>query len=280
MLAYGNMRALALGLEAVLPSGEIWDGLRTLRKDNTGYDLRDLFIGAEGTLGIITGAVLKLFPRPRGTATAFVGVESPDAALALLAIAQGRAASELTTVRTDAAHRARDGAPLHPRRARSACRRRTPGTCCSRFRRRSRRQRRTRRRRRSSPTASRPATAVDGALAQSLEQAAAFWKMRQSLSEVQKKLGGSIKHDVAVPVMAVPELLAEADAAVTRMIPGARPFPFGHLGDGNIHLNISQPEGDGQASVPRPLGRGQRSGARDRHATSAGRSRPSTASAG
>jgi FAD/FMN-containing dehydrogenase len=242
VLAYGNMRELVLGLEVVLPSGEIWNGLRTLRKDNTGYDLKDLFVGAEGTLGIVTGAVLKLFPRPRGVAVAFVGVANPDAALALFNIARGVAAQSLTA------------AELLPRIALETVLQHIPGT----------------RDPLSSPhawymllevssgrsQAEADATieaifaeglekgvAEDGVAAQSSEQAAQFWRLREVLSEVQKFLGGSIKHDVAVPVGKVPEMLARADAAAKALIPGCRPFPFGHIGDGNIHLNISQPPG-------------------------------------
>ena len=251
VLAYGNTRELVLGIEVVLASGEIWEGLRTLRKDNTGYDLKDVFIGAEGTLGIITAAVLKLFPKPRGTCVAFVGVAGPKAALALLGIARSQAAGTLTA------------AELMPRIALDTVLKYLPGA-------------------RdplagrhawymllevSSPRSQAEAEATieaifadglargiveDGTQAQSLDQAAAFWRLREVLSEVQKHLGGSIKHDVAVPVGAVPELITRAGAAVTALMPGARPFPFGHVGDGNIHLNISQPEGmDKQAFLDR-----------------------------
>jgi FAD/FMN-containing dehydrogenase len=251
VLAYGNMRELVLGLEVVLPSGEIWNGLRTLRKDNTGYDLKDLFVGAEGTLGIVTGAVLKLFPRPRGVAVAFVGVASPEAALALFNIARGIAAQSLTA------------AELMPRLALDAVLQHVPGT----------------RDPLSSPHAwymlievssgrsqadseatlesifaagAERGVVEDGVAAQSGEQAAQFWRLREVLSETQKHLGGSIKHDVAVPVGKVPEMLVRADAAAKALIPGCRPFPFGHIGDGNIHLNISQPPGmDKQAFLAR-----------------------------
>ncbi|HVZ14058.1 MAG TPA: FAD-binding oxidoreductase [Bauldia sp.] len=251
VLTYGNMRDLALGLEVVLPGGEIWNGLRTLRKDNTGYDLKDLFIGAEGTLGIITGAVLKLFPRPKGVGVAFVGVTDPTAALALLHIARANAGGSLTA------------AEIMPRFAIETVVRFVPGA----------------RDPLTTPHAwymllevssalsqnaadatleaifaegSENGVVEDGALAQSVQQATDFWRIRETLSEVQKHLGGSIKHDVAVPVGRVPELLTRAAAVAQKVVPGCRPFAFGHFGDGNIHLNISQPEGmDKQAYLAR-----------------------------
>ena len=242
VLAYGNTRELTLGIEAVLPSGEIWEGLRTLRKDNTGYDLKDIFIGAEGTLGIITGAVLKLFPRPKGAGVAIIGVPDPGRALELLNVARANAGGSLTA------------AELMPRIAIETVARYVPGA----------------RDPLPSPHAwylmlevssalsqqaadatleaifaegSAKGIVEDGVLAQSAQQAMDFWRIRETLSEVQKHLGGSIKHDVAVPVGKVPELLARADVAAKQVVPGCRPFAFGHVGDGNIHLNISQPEG-------------------------------------
>ncbi|MEJ0012178.1 MAG: FAD-binding oxidoreductase [Bauldia sp.] len=242
VLSYGSTRDLVLGIEAVLPDGEIWNGLRTLRKDNTGYDLKDIFIGAEGTLGIITGAVLKLFPRPRGVNVAIVGVASPEAALALFNIARAVAAQSLTA------------AELMPRLAVETVLQFIPGTrdplgtphawyllleVSS-----GRSQEDAESTIETIFAAGMDAGVVeDGVRAQSIEQSDSFWRIRHALSEVQKHLGGSIKHDVAVPVGKVPELLARADAAAKALIPGCRPFPFGHVGDGNIHLNISQPQG-------------------------------------
>jgi FAD/FMN-containing dehydrogenase len=247
VLAYGNARELVLGVEVVLASGEIWNGLRTLRKDNTGYDLKDLFIGAEGTLGIITAAALKLFPRPRGTAVALLGLKDPAAALAVFNIGKDRAGFGLTATE------------LMPRIAIETAVKYLPGA-------------------RdplsvphawyllievSSPRSQDDAEATveaifaesmerglveDGVAAKSAAEAAELWRMREALSDLQKNLGGSIKHDVAVPLAAVPELLARAADAATTLIPGARPFPFGHIGDGNIHLNISQPEGMDKAA--------------------------------
>jgi FAD/FMN-containing dehydrogenase len=251
VLAYGNTRELTLGVEVVLASGAAWDGLRTLRKDNTGYDLKDVFIGAEGTLGIITAAVLKLFPRPRGVSTAFVGVTSPEAALAFFQLARDHAGQALTACE------------LIPRLAIEMTLRQIPGT----------------RDPMSGPhdwsvlfeissaasqaeadsivetifaEASEKGLVEDGVRAQSLEQTAAFWRLRHSMPEAQKREGGSIKHDVAVPVAAVPELIERANAAIARVEPGARPFPYGHLGDGNLHLNVIQPLGmDKRAFVDR-----------------------------
>jgi D-lactate dehydrogenase (cytochrome) len=247
VLAYGNMRQLCLGLEVVLPTGEIWDGLRRLKKDNSGYDLRDLFIGAEGTLGIITGAVLKMVPRPRGKQVAYVGLASPEAALQLFEKASQRCGSALT------------GFELMPRIGIEFTTRHIPGV--------------------RDPLASihpwyalvdistsdsvETAEAMmqelladafearlvsDAAIASSIAQQDAFWHLRESMSDAQKPEGGSIKHDVSVPVSRIPAFLAEADAAVHALMPDARICAFGHLGDGNIHYNISQPVGADKAA--------------------------------
>ncbi len=242
VLAYGNMRALCLGLEVVLPTGEIWDGMRRLKKDNTGYDLRDLFIGAEGTLGVITGAVLKLFPRPVGHQVALAGMASVDDALKLFDRA------------TDICGAALTGFELMARMGMEFTCRHTPGArdplegvhnwyvlvdiSTS----------------DSAETAERMMQALlegafedgiveDATIAASEQQAKDIWHMREAMSEAQKPEGGSIKHDVSVPVSRVPAFIAEADAAVEAMIPGVRVCAFGHLGDGNIHYNVSQPTG-------------------------------------
>jgi FAD/FMN-containing dehydrogenase len=242
VLAFGNARQLTLGLEVVLASGDVWNGLRALRKDNTGYDLKDLFVGSEGTLGIITAAVLRLVPKPRGTSVAFLGVPSPAAAVGVLRIARGEAGPGLTAceiiprigIETAVRHLAGARDPLaapHPwyllievSSGRSEAD--AEATVDAIF-----------------AMAAEAGLVGDGVRALSQDQAQAFWRLREALPEVQKHEGASIKHDVAVPVAAVPEFLERATEAVLRAVPGARPFPFGHLGDGNIHFNISQPRG-------------------------------------
>ena len=251
VLAYGNMRDLVLGLEVVLADGRVWEGLGALRKDNTGYDLKQLFIGGEGTLGIVTAAVLKLYPRPKGQAVAFVALADPGAALALFNLARDRAGHDLT------------GFELMPRIGVDFVLRHIPGSRDPLA--------------GASPwyalleissghsdeaaagaiedilgTAFEQGVVEDAAIAQSLADRATFWRMRHGMSEAQKPEGGSIKHDVSVPVASVPAFLAEAIAAIEAFVPGCRPVPFGHLGDGNIHFNISQPIGaDKQAFLDR-----------------------------
>ena len=240
VLAYGNARALVLGVEVVLASGAVWDGLRTLRKDNTGYDLKDLFIGSEGTLGVITAAVLRLFPRPRGRSVALIGLSSPDSALRFLDVAAARAGSGLVAceimarIALETALRHLTGVrdPLPSRHAWYLLIEVTSA--------RSQSEAETMVATIFSAAADR-GFVEDGVRAESGDQAETLWRIRDSLSDVQKREGGSIKHDIAVPVAAVPDFLKRASAAVVALIPGARPFPFGHLGDGSIHFNVSQP---------------------------------------
>jgi FAD/FMN-containing dehydrogenase len=251
VLAYGNTRNLVLGLEVVLPTGEIWNGLRGLVKDNTGYDLKQLFIGAEGTLGIVTAAVLKLFPKPRGIAVAFAGMSGPAEALTLLKLARERAGQGLT------------GFELLPRFAIQMAVDYLPGV----------REPLTTKTPwyvllevssgRSEGDAQEIAESAlgealsagvisDAVIAASGDQAAGFWRLRHGISEVQKHEGGSIKHDVSVPVERIPEFLLHVSAAAAELIPGIRPLPFGHMGDGNIHFNFSQPPGlDAKAFMAR-----------------------------
>ena len=240
VLAYGNARELCLGVEVVLPTGEIFDDLRKLKKDNTGYDLRNLFIGAEGTLGIITAATLKLFPKPHAVETAFVGVKSPAAALKLLSISQNEAAGTLTSFELLSGI-AVDFSIRHGIDIRDPLASKHPWYVLMEL----------------SSSRDNARAALESILAQGLEneivddaviaanlaQRSAFWKLRDEMSAAQKPEGGSIKHDISVPVVAVPDFIEQANAAVVKLIPGARPVPFGHLGDGNIHYNVSQPVG-------------------------------------
>jgi FAD/FMN-containing dehydrogenase len=243
-LAYGVAREMALGLEVVLADGRILNGLSKLKKDNTGYDLRNLFIGAEGTLGIITAATLKLFPKPRAVETAFVGLKSPADALKLLEISRGEAAGSLTSFEL-LADIAVDFSVRHGIDVRHPLSGKHPWYVLMEL--------------SSSRDDAREALEAiltrgmedgivdDAVIAANLGQRSAFWKLRDEMSAAQKPEGGSIKHDVSVPVAAVPDFIAEANAAVVKLIPGARPVPFGHLGDGNIHYNVSQPVGGNTA---------------------------------
>ena len=240
VLAYGSARDLALGLEVVVADGSVWNGLKGLRKDNSGYDLRDLFIGSEGTLGIITAAMLRLFPKPKETATAFAGLAHPEAASALFTRVYEEAGPALTAfelmprIGLDFVlrHGSKTRDPLSSTHAWYVLFELSSP--------------------REGSEVGRAAEALlsqgieageigDAVLASSLAQAAELWRLRELMSEVQRQEGGSIKHDVSVPVSKVPELIARADQLVELMIPGARPVPFGHLGDGNIHYNVSQP---------------------------------------
>jgi D-lactate dehydrogenase (cytochrome) len=240
-LAHGIARSHALGIEVVLADGRVLDNLNKLKKDNTGYDLKNLFIGAEGTLGVITAAVLRLVPRPRSVETAFVGVPSPEAALELLTLATEQTFGAVTSfelmLRLGIELVLRHGSgcrdPLpepHPwyvlielsSQARSGLRETLEEILAQGLER---------------------GLVRDAAVARSLDQSKMFWRIRELFGEVQRHEGGSIKHDVSVPVAAVPAFIREATEAVERVLPGARPLPFGHLGDGNIHYNVSQPVG-------------------------------------
>jgi len=239
-LAYGVAREMALGVEVVLADGRVMNLLSKLKKDNTGYDLRNLFIGAEGTLGIITAAVLKLFPKPRAIETAFVGLVSPARALKLLSLSQNEAAGRLTSFEL-LSEIAVDFSLRHGIKVRDPLQAKHPWYVLMEL---------------TSPRDDARATLEailtkalqdeiidDAVIAVNLSQRQAFWKLRDEMSAAQKPEGGSIKHDISVPVAAVPDFIAEADAAVVKLIPGSRPVPFGHLGDGNIHYNVSQPVG-------------------------------------
>ncbi len=242
VLSYGNARDLTLGLEVVLADGRVWHGLKRLRKDNTGYDLKDLFIGSEGTLGIITAAVLRLFPRPVERVTCIAGLNKLEEAPAFFARASDSAGSMLTAfeilprIGVEFALRhgndVRDPFPssypwylllelTSPRESDEP--RQTAELLLQ--------------------AGIEAGEITDAAIASSQAQAQQLWRLRELMSEVQKHEGGSIKHDISVPVASVPAFIARANQLVELMIPGARPVPFGHLGDGNIHYNVSQPVG-------------------------------------
>jgi FAD/FMN-containing dehydrogenase len=250
VLRYGNMRNLVLGLEVVLPDGSVWDGLRGLRKDNTGYDMKQVFIGAEGTLGIITAATLRLIPRPRSVETAFTGVASPEAALELLGIANEHSGGNITSFELmfrmgiDAVLKYDSGSrdPLNDKHEWYVLIELSS-------------QQRTGLRDTMEEILAEgveKGLVADAAIAESLDQTKAFWRIREMFGEVQRQIGGSIKHDISVPVAHVPAFIREANQAVAKLIPGARPLPFGHLGDGNIHYNIAQPvEADKAAFLER-----------------------------
>ena len=243
-LAYGVAREMALGLEVVLADGRILNVLSKLKKDNTGYDLRNLFIGAEGTLGIITAATLKLFPKPRAVETAFVGLKSPADALKLLAIAQNEAAGSLTSFEL-LADIAVDFSVRHGIDVRDPLTSKHPWYVLMEL---SSSRDDARATLESILAQGLEETIVDDAvIAANLSQRTGFWKLRDEMSAAQKPEGGSIKHDISVPVVAVPTFIEEANAAVVKLIPGARPVAFGHLGDGNIHYNVSQPVGTNPA---------------------------------
>lgn len=248
VLRYGNTRDLVLGLEVVLPDGTVWEGLRSLRKDNTGYDLKHLFVGGEGTLGIITAAVLKLFPKPTRRETAMVAVTGPEAALELLVRARAASADGVTSFELMPricfdfvlAHIAGTVDPLpqrydwHVLLELSSTSAADDGLAD--------------RLQALLEQAAEDGLVLDAAIAQNEAQAQAMWKLRETVSEAQKPEGASIKHDVSVPVSRVPEFLRAADAAVTAAYPGIRIVGFGHAGDGNIHYNLSVPKGgDNQA---------------------------------
>ncbi len=246
VLAYGSMRQLVSGLEVVLADGTVWHGLRALKKDNTGYDLRDLFVGSEGTLGIVTAATLRLFPEPCERGVALVAVPDLAALLPFFQLAQQRAGSTMTAFEFMCAdilsfvirHIPGTRMPLAtaaPWYVLIEISGATPGSASSAL--------------ESLLTdAVSSELASDAVIAGSLSQAAELWKLREAASEAQKGEGGSIKHDISVPVAALPEFLTRAAGAVETVCPGARPVPFGHFGDGNVHYNVSQPAGMDRAA--------------------------------
>ncbi|MDR7272007.1 FAD/FMN-containing dehydrogenase [Pelomonas saccharophila] len=241
VLRYGNARELCLGLQVVTATGEIWQGLSGLRKDNTGYDLRDLFIGSEGTLGIITAATMKLYPQPKERLTALAACASMDDAVALLGLARERAGDALTGFevmnRASLALVARElpqlaqplGAAewtvlLELSDAESAEHARNVFEGLLEM-------------------ALERGCVQDAAIAQNIQQAKAFWHLRESIPLAQAQAGLNIKHDISLPVSAIPAFVTEMDAALAAYLPGIAVIDFGHLGDGNLHYNVQAPAG-------------------------------------
>src|SRR5437762_6128527 len=239
VMRYGNARELVLGLEVVLADGRIWDGLKGLRKDNTGYDVKQLFVGSEGTLGIITAAVLKLFPKPQTSATAFAALADVDAALALLGLLRqalgdrltgfelvSRYCIELTRKEFPAFADPLPGYPWY-----ALIQGEDPAS--------------------DSPLSAQleialgaaieQQTARDATIAHSTAQADALWALREHITEAQRRDGPNIKHDISLPVSRIPEFLRNARARLDAAFPGVRYVTFGHLGDGNLHYNLSAP---------------------------------------
>lgn len=239
VLRYGNTRELTLGLEVVTAEGEVWNGLRGLRKDNTGYSLRDLYIGSEGTLGIITAATLKLYPLPAGQGSAFVGFPSIDAALAFLSLARQRLGAALTgfeligqpVLELVARHVPEQAQPLpglaQPWYALLEASSEAPdgaGAALLRL----------------AEQALESGVLADAVIAHNLQQSGAFWRLRdESIGVAQARDGGNVKHDISVPISRVPAFLRRTADALQALDPGLRPMAFGHLGDGNLHYNVS-----------------------------------------
>ncbi|HVK53406.1 MAG TPA: FAD-binding oxidoreductase [Burkholderiales bacterium] len=240
VLRYGNARDLTLGLEVVLPNGQIWNGLRGLRKDNSGYDMKDLFIGAEGTLGIITAAVLKLFPKPKKTVTAFVAVPDAQAAVALLSLVRNQCGDRLTgfefmsriCIDLVLTHISGSHDPLFNPYPWYVLMELTDTLAISRL---------EEALEETLTEAIEIGLAHDAVVAVSESQAKALWALRENIPEAQRIEGVSIKHDVSVPVSRIPELIQKAESALTNAFPGIRIVTFGHIGDGNLHYNCSKP---------------------------------------
>ncbi len=238
VLRYGNARELTLGLEVVTAEGEVWNGLRGLRKDNTGYSLRDLYIGSEGTLGVITAATLKLYPKPAEQGSALVGLPSIEAALAFLSLARRRLGAQLTAFEV-ISHPVLDlvarrvpelvqplPALAQPWYALLEVSANEAGAADA--------------LQRLAEVALQDGVLEDAAIAHSLQQTAAFWRLRdEGIGLAQARDGGNVKHDISVPVSRVPAFLQGAAQALAALDPGLRPMPFGHLGDGNLHYNVS-----------------------------------------
>lgn len=241
VIRYGNTRDLVLGLEVVLSDGRIWNGLRALRKDNMGYDMKQLFIGSEGTLGIITGAVLKLFPRPASIATAVCAVPSLQAALELLALSKQRTGGQVTAFEL----MPRNGLELvfkHFPACRMPLDKLYDWQVLIEF---SSIDEAVSQHERIEATLSEAYASgliVDAAIAASIEQGRSFWAIREALAEADMKEGATIQGDISVPISAIPDFLDSCSSAIANAVDGARIIAFGHLGDGNIHFGVIEPE--------------------------------------
>ena len=244
VVRYGNTRELCLGLEVVTPQGEIWDGLSGLRKDNTGYDLRDLFIGSEGTLGIITAATMKLFPQPAAQLTAFAAVPSMDAAVRLLGLAHQHLAAGLTgfevmgqfALSLVVKHMPQLRVPFAEMAEAPYCVLLENSDSESEAHARTRFEHLL-------ELAFEDGCVLDAVVAESMAQAHELWHIRESIPLAQAEEGLNIKHDISIAASRIPAFVAQADALLQREIPGVRLVNFGHLGDGNLHYNVQVPEG-------------------------------------
>src|SRR6266478_3319605 len=243
-LAHGIARSHALGLEVVLADGRIMNNLNKLKKDNTGYDLKNLFIGAEGTLGVITAAVLRLVPRPKSVETAWAAIPSVQAAVDLLGLATELTAGGVTSFEI----MAREGIDIVIKHGGARDPLAAPSPYSVLIELSSQRREGLRESMEQILAAGLEKGLVLDALADGgVEQAKTFWRIRELFGEMQGREGGSIKHDVSVPVANIPAFIEEGNAAARKLIPGCRPMPFGHVGDGNIHYNITQPVGADKA---------------------------------
>jgi FAD/FMN-containing dehydrogenase len=223
----------------VLADGRIMNNLNKLKKDNTGYDLRDLFIGAEGTLGIITAASLRLVPRPRSVETAWAAIPSVQASVDLLGLATELTAGGVTSFEI----MAREGIDIVIKHGGARDPLTTPSPYSVLIELSSQRREGLRESMEQILAAGlEKGLVLDATIAESVEQAKTFWRIRELFGEMQGREGGSIKHDVSVPVANIPAFIEEGNAAARKLIPGCRPMPFGHVGDGNIHFNLNQPE--------------------------------------
>src|SRR5690606_5676947 len=251
VLRYGNTRELALGLEVVTPQGEIWNGLRGLRKDNTGYDLRNLYIGSEGTLGIITAATLKLYPQPVARCTAFLALKSVPDAVAVLSRARAGFGASLTGFELMSAACMELVTRIYPQQhlpfagpveqhpwyallelsdseSEQHARERFEAVLSDAF---------------------EAGLVADAAIAENLAQSDAMWHLRESISMAQAEEGKNIKHDVSIPISRIADFVATTDALLQEHFPGVRNITFGHLGDGNLHYNIQGPIGEPEPEV-------------------------------